>query len=227
MMNNEDTQLIVGVVGTQNTGKSTFIQDVRNATAYRANESNRFVTVGVDYRKKIADLGLQINRNGNIESQNIIFDCLVESIDKAVESTNYNRIIMDRTPIDAYVYTLWLLHNKGANITNEILSNMYKRMMYYSKMLDCIVYIPLSKCDDVAVVDSKFRDTNLEYREQIDGLFQTTLDEITSHKKKIEVIEVYGTRDARVDMFLEWERRACDWEYTSREMRELQLLMES
>ena len=61
---------------------------------------------------------------------------------------------------------------------------MYKRMMYYSKMLDCIrIYsvIQVCRCE---VVDSKFRDTNLAYREQIDGLFQTTIDEITSHKKK-------------------------------------------
>ena len=123
-MNNEDTQLIVGVVGTQNTGKSTFIQDVRNATAYRANESNRFVTVGVDYRKKIADLGLQINRNGNIESQNIIFDCLVgESIDKAVESL----IIIESLWIE-HPLTHMYIHYGCYNIT--VLISLMKPIQY-------------------------------------------------------------------------------------------------
>ena len=73
-----DNKFIVGVIGTQNTGKSTFIKDI--ISKYQDTDS-QFQTVGCDYRKKIEEAGLQINRNGNLRCQNIICDTLIEQLD--------------------------------------------------------------------------------------------------------------------------------------------------
>lgn len=51
-MNNK---LVVGVIGTQNTGKSTFIKDILEK--FKGTEME-FKTVGCDYRKKIEERGL-------------------------------------------------------------------------------------------------------------------------------------------------------------------------
>ena len=51
-MNNK---FIVGVIGTQNTGKSTFIKDILEK--FKGTEME-FKTVGCDYRKKIEERGL-------------------------------------------------------------------------------------------------------------------------------------------------------------------------
>ena len=51
-MNNK---LIVGVIGTQNIGKSTFIKDILEK--FKGTEME-FKTVGCDYRKKIEERGV-------------------------------------------------------------------------------------------------------------------------------------------------------------------------
>ena len=49
------SKFIVGVIGTQNTGKSTFIGDIIDMFKGTLNE---FHTVGCDYREKIRKAGL-------------------------------------------------------------------------------------------------------------------------------------------------------------------------
>lgn len=56
-------KFVVGVIGTQNTGKSTFINDLISKFQH---SHSQFITVGCDYRKKVEEAGLQINRNGNL-----------------------------------------------------------------------------------------------------------------------------------------------------------------
>lgn len=70
-------KFIIAVCGTQNTGKSTFVKDL---IAYYENNMlvMPFKTNNVDYRQKIESAGLKINRDGNLESQKIIFDCLLD-----------------------------------------------------------------------------------------------------------------------------------------------------
>ena len=48
-------KLVIGVIGTQNTGKSTFIKDILEK--FKRTEME-FKTVGCDYRKKIEERGL-------------------------------------------------------------------------------------------------------------------------------------------------------------------------
>lgn len=199
-----DNKFIVGVIGTQNTGKSTFIKDI--ISTYQHTDS-QFLTVGCDYRKKVEEAGLQINRNGNLQCQKIICDTLIEQLDiiKGMGDGNY---ITDRSPIDSYAYTVYLYRHQGNvpakdMILKEDLDEMLNKVRESIKAYDKIIYIDLDNCDNVQVVDDRFRDTNLEYRKEIDDIFKETFNLLG--KDVIEsrlVSSIMGSREARVNMFV-------------------------
>lgn len=194
--------MVIGVIGTQNTGKSTFIKDILEKFKGTTME---FHTVGCDYRKKIEERGLKINREGNLESQQIIFDTLVEQLD-LIDKMPDGCYLTDRSPIDAYVYTRYLkAHNPDLGITEDDLQNMFNKLCCEIGRYDKIVFLDLDKCGNVVVVDDKFRDTNLEYRREIDWLFKDTLLKLVlSGVLPVNKVSdsVYGTRDERLSKFI-------------------------
>ena len=192
-------KFVVGVIGTQNTGKSTFIGDIMDKFRGSLNE---FHTVGCDYREKIRKAGLQINRNGNLEAQKIILDTLVEQLD-IIQKMPDGNYITDRSPIDAYVYTTYLFrHNPELGITQADLDEMFSKVKESIEGYDRIIYIDLDKCENVEVVDDTFRDTNLEYRAEIDQLFKETFRKLGNVLDGKLNSEIRGTREERVNMFI-------------------------
>ena len=195
-----DNKFIVGVIGTQNTGKSTFIKDI--ISKYQDTDS-QFQTVGCDYRKKIEEAGLQINRNGNLRCQKIICDTLIEQLDiiKGMGDGNY---ITDRSPIDAYAYTVYLYrHNPELGIKKSDLDEMLDKVRESIKTYDKIIYIDVNNCDNVQVVDDRFRDTNLEYRNEVDSIFKETFNLLGEDVMKNRLVsEIMGSRESRVNMFV-------------------------
>ena len=198
----DNKKLVVGVVGTQNTGKSTFIRDILEKFKGTPME---FKTVGCDYRKKIEERGLKINREGNLESQIIIFYTLVEQLD-IIDGMPNGCYLTDRSPIDAYVYTKYLKeHRPELGITDADLLNMYSRLLCEIGRYDKIVFLDLENCSNVEVVDDKFRDTNLAYRKEIDLLFKETLLRLMCDGELAGKVcnSISGTREARVNRFIE------------------------
>lgn len=195
-------RLVYGVVGTANTGKSTFINDLCEATSKRPPRL-RFGTVGKDYRDEIVRRGLAINRNGDERTQTAIFDILCENTEIARGETCTDRILMDRTPLDAYVYTLWHRRYGRGNVSDETLHRMEDLVWRATNRIDRIFWIPMSMCDGVGVVEDGVRDTDANYRRQIDMLFRKTM---SSLRVIPNVTILHGTRDERVKMALEYER---------------------
>lgn len=199
-MNNK--KLIVGIIGTANTGKSTLINDIVNSDKnVSRNEELRWTLFGKDYRTIISEKGLKINRNGNEECQKVIHNTLLQNIIDAANEPFLKRIIMDRTIIDSFAYTYW--HNKfgGGGISRETLEIMWNQVVKFSKLFDSLIYIPLNRCDNITVVDDKFRDTNFEYRKQIDKILDMIWLSLVADGSKMDVI--YGSRDERVEWFIE------------------------
>lgn len=194
----ENDKLIVGVMGTSNVGKTTFINDVISKSSERPDASLRWTTVGEDYRVAVERRGLKINREGSEDSQKIIHDTLVGNLLQSVSDSEHRRIIMDRTPIDSFVYTYALKLN-GTSVSDNTLSTMWRQVVKFSKVYDKIIWIPLDKCGDVKVVDDKFRDTNFGYRKQVDELFQSVFYSLLNHSNNFAI--VYGSRDERVNDF--------------------------
>ena len=122
---------------------------------------------------------------------------------KQMPNGNY---ITDRSPIDAYVYAVYLFrHNPELGIVQKDIDEMLAKVKKSIVGYDRIIYIDLDNCGNVEVVDDTLRDTNLEYRAEIDSLFKETfrnLDDALDGKLNSEI---KGTREMRVNQFLELE----------------------
>lgn len=182
----------IAFVGTANTGKTTFINDI-------IKEFPIFHKSKFTYRDAIKNSGIQsnINRKTCIESQLIIFNALCDEVINADDNT-----LLDRCVIDALAYTIW--PNKYSKDETDITNRMIDIMMGTTKKMidlyDLIVYIPIDV--DIEVISDNFRDTDLTYRKQIDDifneiLFNEDLFDIFGYK----VITITGSREDRVDQF--------------------------
>jgi len=194
-------KFIVAAVGTANTGKTTFKKDVLERFSSDSTY-DPFTTNEIDYREKIESEGLQINRNGNLRSQKIIFECLADSVIQAVKDPKVTNFISDRSVIDAYVYTRYLHENNpDSGISERDLVEMRSQMEHFARLYDRIILFRMRDCENVKVVDDKFRDTDLGFRKRIDEIFQETVTDL-HYKGVCEYTNlVRGTRNERIDTF--------------------------
>ena len=130
---------------------------------------------------------------------------MVEQLD-IIQKMPDGNYITDRSPIDAYVYTTYLFrHNPDLGITQADLDEMFNKVKKSIEGYDRIIYIDLDNCGNVEVVDDTFRDTNLEYRAEIDSLFKETFRNLGKVLDGKLNSEIKGTREMRVNQFLEME----------------------
>jgi len=179
--------MLYTVIGTQNTGKSTFIQDFLK-------EFPGFICPTIDYRSVVRAKKLKLNREGNLYSQEILFSFILN------DSRQYTAIkddtILDRSIIDAYVYTSWLWLNKpSSGVTAEAIAKQYKILQNEIHMYDKIFFCPIKGNEHVQLVDDQFRDINEEYRKDIDILFQDTLKRLG-----VKYVTLSGTREERIEI---------------------------
>lgn len=192
-------KFMCAVIGSQNTGKSTFIKDIIDK--YANNEIYEpFVTDPIDYRKVIESKNLKINREGNLESQRVIFDCLADQTINAIRKPQLKNVIFDRCPLDSLVYTMYLFDMKKGGVAQQDIDQMISEMKRFIRLYDAVLYIPLEKCENVEVVDDKFRDTDQEYRIYVDRLFKLAIDSLESIDRD-KIIQIYGTREERLHQF--------------------------
>lgn len=199
-MGNKKTKYAIAVIGTQNTGKSSFIKDLMK---YYENNTlvKPFVTSDIDYRKKIEQEGLSINQKGNLRCQKIIFDTLTEQLVKAINDDSVSNFVSDRSPIDAYVYTVWLKENNpDSGITDNDLEIMFDKLTRFIHLYDDIIFIDLDRCNNVKVVDDKFRDTDPKFRSEIDKIFKKTILDLHITGKVNSII--FGSREERIEEFV-------------------------
>lgn len=113
--------------------------------------------------------------------------------------------ITDRSPIDAYAYSVYLMrHNPDSGVTQDALDEMLIKVCNSIVAYDKIIYIDLANCENVNVVDDKFRDTNLEYRTEIDSIFKETFALIGEDILKRRLCDsIMGSREERVEKFVD------------------------
>lgn len=130
---------------------------------------------------------------------------MVEQLDIIQQMPDGN-YITDRSPIDAYAYTVYLFrHNPELGITQYDLDEMLAKVRKSIEGYDRIIYIDLDNCPNVEVVDDTLRDTNLEYRAEIDSIFKEILALLGLRGSGKLNQDIKGGRDARVNQFLEME----------------------
>ena len=183
--------MILSVIGTQCVGKSTFINDF-------VKKYPEFKTPEIDYRSLILKKNLQINRNGNYRSQKAILDFLItQMLSLSKDNNNY---IIDRSVIDSVAYSTWLNLNKPYKSTYLGKAKLFKlqeKAKEFLNLYDYFIYIPLSLNNHVQIENDMFRDTDSQYRIDIDKIF----NDLLSHYNLInsdKLIKIYGSPEQRI-----------------------------
>lgn len=172
----------IAVIGPQNTGKSTFIQDFLQAFPhYKSPERS--------YRDVIEENHLDINQSSNIESQKAIRDFMFGELR---HNTEYN-IVFDRCMIDNYVYT-YALYQEGM-IPKWFLDETEAMMKDLLQTVDLYLFIPTAV--SVPLVDDGTRDITASYIDTVNNLFLKTLFELI-RANHITVKVISGSREDRI-----------------------------
>ena len=172
----------IGCIGTQNTGKTTFIRDL--IATYP-----QFTTPTKTYRDAIRKYGLKINRNGTIASQWVIFCNALDTVNKRY----HKPVLFDRTPFDAYIYMLYVAGKSDG------LEEMRELAVLSLGKLDMIFMFPIAGNEHIPLKADGLRDIDADYRETIDSLFLRELALMTATTNKLPPIHnVTGLRHDRI-----------------------------
>jgi hypothetical protein len=187
----------IGITGTQNVGKSTVIEDMLSRWGM-------YGTPERTYRDLIKERGLPINQETTPETQSALMDFICDQVMSAPKDLN---VIFDRTPYDCLVYSIYQNYKGVEGFTDEFIETQILLAKEASSFLDIIFYIPIVEKHDIAIVNDGLRDTDPEYRKEIDNLFSAIFE--TYHTgsevffKKDDrpaVIEIFGTPEERIEM---------------------------
>jgi dephospho-CoA kinase len=173
----------IAVIGPQNTGKSTFIEDFLEAFPH-------YSTPTETYRDVVRREGLSINRETNEDSQRAIRGFLFAQLQR----NQLSNVIFDRCVIDNFVYTAdqW----KSGKIREAFVIETASLMLESLKYTDAFLFIPTAV--GVELKEDQLRDTNREYIDRINTLFIETLFSL----KKITscpIVPVSGSQNERIE----------------------------
>lgn len=183
--------------GTSCVGKSTFINDfLKQWPMYKTPKKS--------YRQEAKRGKIKLNKNGSIEDQRKIQQILLDQLDK---HKNDSHIIFDRGPFDNLVYSLWLNIKKMGNVDDLFIEQSIAKFKRTVGVYDIIFFIPVLDAYPVEIVPDGQRDTDPEFRKEIDNLFKAIIQ--TWHQGKDTffpkedcpaIIEIYGTPQQRISI---------------------------
>ena len=166
----------IGLCGTMSVGKTTLVNELKNLPEFK---DYHFRT---ERSKYLSDLGIPLNTDSTLKGQ------LVFAAERASELLQEN-IITDRTIIDvmAFCNLSTSMRDYEKEQINVVLWNLIKDY-------DIIFYV---SPEGVEMEDNGVRETNLEYRNNIDKEIKNILNMHRSAPGK--VIEVKGTIEERIN----------------------------
>jgi len=187
----------IGISGTQNIGKSTVVKDFLE-------NWDMYTTPEMSYRDVLKEKGLPCNQETTTDTQTVLMNCICDQI---MGSNADDNIILDRTPYDALGYSMWA-HAKGIEgFDDEYISNQIALAREASSMFDIIFFIPIVEGHDVKIVEDDLRDTDPEFREEMNNIFgaiyRTYFEQSGPFFKWGDcpaVIELFGSEEERVQM---------------------------
>lgn len=173
----------IAVLGPQNTGKSTFVQDFLT-------EFPHYEGQDITYRDVIEENKLEINQVTTIESQKAIRDFMFGQVR---DNTKYN-IIFDRCLIDNYVYT-YIQYEAGV-IPKWFVDETESMMKDSLQGIDMYLFIPTAV--SVALVDDGTRDITASFIDTTNYNFLRVLFDL-SRKYHITIKVISGSRKERIE----------------------------
>lgn len=172
----------LAIIGPQNTGKSTFIEDFLK-------DNKNYITSHETYRDVVERSGLEINQKTTQESQELI----AKFFEEVVPENKSENIIFDRCIIDNYVYS-YIAYKKGA-ISKEYIDELKNRVIKNLKYIDMYVFIPTTV--SIKLVDDYMRDVDVAFVDETNSVFISFLFHLVE-VYKINVFVLSGNRKERV-----------------------------
>ena len=144
----------IGICGTMSVGKTTLVNALKELPEFK---DYKFAT---ERSKYLNSLGIPLNHETTIEGQTIF---LAERVTELMQEN----IITDRTIIDVMAFTHCAI--KTSYIDADAFEDYAQRFI---KQYDYIFYV---SPDGIPMEDNGVRETDLEYRKEIDQMIQSLL----------------------------------------------------
>ncbi len=173
----------IAVIGPQNTGKSTFIQDFLK-------EFPHYVASGKTYRDVVTEGNLEINQKTSTESQKAIRDFMFGQLR---HNTEYN-VIFDRCLIDNFVYTC--LQYEQGTIPKWFVDESEAMMRDTLQSVDLYLFIPTAV--SVPLVNDELRDIDTSFIDATNTQFLRLLFELV-RSNNITVKVISGSQKERIE----------------------------
>jgi hypothetical protein len=187
----------IAVCGSSCVGKTTFINDFLK-------QWPMYIAPKRSYRQAAKASDIKLNRDGDLVGQKAIQEILYNQIE---ETKNEKYVIYDRGPLDNLVYSIWLNAKKKGDVDDLYIEQAIAKFKKIVSVYDIIFFIPILDAYPIEIVPDEQRDTNPEFRGEIDNLFKGIIQ--TYHKGKDTffpkddcpaIIEIFGTPEQRLEM---------------------------
>ena len=170
----------IGLCGTMSVGKTTLVDKLKELKQFKDYE---FAT---ERSKYLMNLGIPLNTDSTLNGQTIF---LAERVAELMKEN----IIMDRTVLDVIAFT---------NLANTIDFKDKEYFEDYARVFvgdyDYIFYIdPIG----TTMEDNGIRETDLKYRELVDGAVIKAMNTYGHRCKNVHVIK--GTTNERIEQILD------------------------
>lgn len=171
--------------GAQGTGKTTVLKEFEN----------QGLNVITEVVRQLAQTGVKINKDGDEEGQEQIFNAYIEKL----KDTDMAGYISDRCLIDVTAYTLYL-HKQGKVSEEFVNKQIHEMVMFMNENPDiAYCYFPI----EFDVVADGVRDTDEEFRKEIDNNIRILMTQVLG----MQPIVITGTVEDRVNKV----QRIIDW----------------
>jgi len=189
----EDKKFKIGVMGTHDTGKTTFVYGLLSAL-----KSAHSLFVGV-VTEKIRECPFESNEMTSFRAQYWTLNQQINA--EIVEHTRYNVLVCDRTVIDNFAYCVRASRHKDEKgrprINKEELTMLKQKCQHWAKTYDYLFLttIPIRK----KMENDGFRSTSKRFQMEIDEILKEIIEEWKLDEK---VTVVYGNNEKRIDIAL-------------------------
>lgn len=169
----------IALIGAQNTGKSTLVDSfIKRWPMYKRPEKT--------YRDIIKQQNINLNKDGDKESQRAILNALVDEIQAAC-ATEDRHLIFDRCTVDNIAYTLWHYAKDTPGFSREYIVDSQSIAALTLKYIDIIFYVPIRK--EIPLVARDGREIDIRYREEIDNIFDALVGSYENNTKAFFPLE--------------------------------------
>lgn len=167
----------IGLCGTMSVGKTTLVKALSKMEQFKG------YTCTTERSKYLNSLGIPLNHETTIEGQTIF---LAERVTELMQ----NRLITDRTVLDVMAFTNCA--KKVSYIDGDAFADYASRFV---KQYDYIFYI---SPDGIDIEDNGIRETDSNYRKEIDEEIQKLL-----LKYRPVYFELKGTTEERIEQIMQ------------------------